>query len=311
VNPIGRWSDRAREFSRRLWDKSLEDDIFFMAGAIAFNILVAMIPLLLLGVGVTGYALSARVPDPVEATVAVVVEALPQGGGGMDPSALVRGLVAEALERRSGFTILGALFFIWLATRLVGSVRIALREIFDIGQDRGVIRGKIFDAQVVVLAVLLLTVNLGVTILLNAAVQLGVDALSLERPAVGWTRWILGQSIALASIWTLFFTAYRYLPARRIPWRTAWIAATFSAVLHEILKHSFSWYATEIATYTTTWGNLATVAVLFFWIYYGSLVFILGGEVAQVYTMRKARAVQVRDTLGDGMSGGASPAVGP
>jgi uncharacterized BrkB/YihY/UPF0761 family membrane protein len=28
--------------------------------------------------------------------------------------------------------------------------------------------------------------------------------------------------------------------------------------------------------------------VLFFWIYYGSIVFILGGEVAQVYTMRRA-----------------------
>jgi membrane protein len=303
LSPTGRWSYRAREFARRLWDKSLEDDIFFMAGAVAFNILVAMIPLLLLGVGVAGYVLSARVPDPVEATVAVVVENLPQAGGGMDPSELVRGLVAEALERRSGFTILGALFFIWLATRLVGSVRTVLREIFDIGQDRGIIRGKIFDAQVVVLAVLLLTVNMGVTIVLEAAVRLGVDFLGLGRPMVGWAEWVVGQCIALASIWTLFFTTYRYLPARRVPWRTAWVAATFSALLHEILKHAFSWYATEIATYTTTWGNLATVAVLVFWIYYGSLVFILGGEVAQVYTMRKARAVQVRDTLGDGMIG--------
>jgi uncharacterized BrkB/YihY/UPF0761 family membrane protein len=45
---------------------------------------------------------------------------------------------------------------------------------------------------------------------------------------------------------------------------------------------------TEIADYGSAFGNLATVAVLFFWIYYGAVVFILGGEVARVYTMRKA-----------------------
>ena len=45
---------------------------------------------------------------------------------------------------------------------------------------------------------------------------------------------------------------------------------------------------TEIADYGSAFGNLATVVVLFFWIYYGSIVFILGGEVAQVSTMRKA-----------------------
>jgi uncharacterized BrkB/YihY/UPF0761 family membrane protein len=38
---------------------------------------------------------------------------------------------------------------------------------------------------------------------------------------------------------------------------------------------------------------MATGAVLFFWIYYESVVFILGAEVAQVSTMRKASRVGV------------------
>ena len=45
-------------------------------------------------------------------------------------------------------------------------------------------------------------------------------------------------------------------------------------------------------------GNLVTLAVLFFWIYYEALGFILGGEVAQVWTMRRARRVQIRDVHG-------------
>ena len=104
---------------------------------------------------------------------------------------------------------------------------------------------------------------------------------------------MLGLAVAFASIWTLLVLAYRFLPARPIRWRTAAIAATFTAVAHESLKFGFSWYATEVANYGSTLGNLATVAVLFFWIYYESLVFILGGEVAQVYTMREASRVGI------------------
>jgi membrane protein len=213
----------------------------------------------------------------------------------------VRTIVAGVLGQRSGFTFFGALFFVWLATRLVGSLRIALREIFDIGQDRGILRGKLFDIQVVVIGVLLLTLNLGVTVAFEAAMDLGVGVLGLGGAALGVVDRIIGYAVALASIWALFLVVYRYLPVRRIPWRTAIVAATFAALAHESLKYGFSWYATEVADYTSTWGNLATVAVLFFWIYYESVVFTLGGEVAQVYTMRKARNVQVRSLrTGDG-----------
>jgi len=50
---------------------------------------------------------------------------------------------------------------------------------------------------------------------------------------------------------------------------------------------------TEIANYRSTYGNLLTVAILVFWIYYEAVGFILGGEVAQVWTMRRARRLQL------------------
>ena len=55
----------------------------------------------------------------------------------------------------------------------------------------------------------------------------------------------------------------------------------------------FGWYVTSVADCRSAYGNLATIVVLLFWIYYGSVVFVLSGEVAQVYTMRNARKVQI------------------
>ncbi len=279
---------RVGEFTRRLWQKSVEDDVFFMAGAIAFNMLVALVPLLILGIGLTGYILSARFGDPTDAILALVADNLPQAGDGVVLVEALRAPITSMVERRTGFTVLGAVFFIWISTRLVTTLRIALREIFDIGQQRGIVMGKLFDIQVVLIGVALLTLNLGVTVLSETTMAYGGGLIGADDATLSFAQRVLGRALALGSIWTLFLISYRYLPARRIPWRTAWIAATFSALLHEGLKFGFSWYATEIADYGSALGNLATVAVLFFWIYYGSIVFILGGEVAQVYTMRKA-----------------------
>ena len=127
----------------------------------------------------------------------------------------------------------------------------------------------------------------------EATMDYGVGLIGVHGDKFSLVERLLGHGLALGSIWTLFLVAYRYLPARRISWRTAWVAATFSALLHEALQWGFSWYATEIADYGSALGNLATVAVLFFWIYYGAIVFILGGEAAQVYTMRKASRAEV------------------
>ena len=290
-----RW--RLVEFIRRLWTKGYEDDVFFMAGAVAFNLLLAIIPLLLLGVGLTGYALSARFGDPVAGIVGLAGEFFPGAGGGVDLTSYIQTLVESLVQQRGGFTAIGAVLFILIATRLVASVRAALREIFDVGQARGIIQGKIFDVQVVLVGVVLLTLNLGFTVLMEAAVDFGIRFVGADGAFITLAEWLAAYSLALASIWVLFLVVYRYLPARRIPWRTAMVAATFAALCHELLKAGFTWYAIELANYTSTYGNLATVAVLVFWIYYEAVVFILGGEVAQVYTMRKASQVTVRKSF--------------
>ena len=279
---------RVAEFLRRLWQKSVEDEVFFMAGAVAFNVLIALVPLLILGIGLTGFVLSARFGDPTDAILALVADNLPQAGEGVALVEAFRAPVSSHVERRTGFTVFGALFLVWISTRLVATLRIALREIFDLGRQRGVLMGKLFDIQAVLIGVSLLTLNLGVTVAFEATIDYGIGLIGVDGSAFSIIERLLGHGLALGSIWTLFLIAYRYLPARRIPWRTAWVAATFSALVHEALKWGFSWYVTEIADYGSAFGNLATVVVLFFWIYYGSIVFILGGEVAQVYTMRKA-----------------------
>jgi membrane protein len=273
-----------------------------MAGAISFNLVVAFVPLLLFAVGVSGFVLSARFGDPSTAVLDMLQRALPEIRGEIDLVDTVRDQIGSILDQRRGFTLVGALLLVWFSTRMVGTLRTVLQEVFDIAQDRGVVRGKLFDIQMVLAGGVLFLVNLGVTAGVQLAEQTGTRALGLEGDALGFIQGLVTRGLAFVSIWVLFLAIYRYLPARRLPWRPAFIAATFTAVLHELLKAGFAWYVTGVANYRTTYGNLISLAVLFFWIYYESIGFILGGEVAQVWTMRRARRIRTRTALfgGDG-----------
>jgi membrane protein len=76
------------------------------------------------------------------------------------------------------------------------------------------------------------------------------------------------------------------------------MAATVMAVSYELMKWGFSWYVTSVADYSSAYGNLATIVVLLFWIYYVAVVFVLSGEVAQVYSTHKAEEAQIQTAFG-------------
>lgn len=291
-SPMARGSGplhRFRDFVLRVVSKAEEDNIFFMAGAITFNLLVAFVPLILLSIGISGFILTSRFPDPKSVLIPFLLGNLPSVGGEIDLVSRVRSVVDALLQERAGFSLVGFMVFVWISTRLVGTLRTALREIFDFPHGRGIIRGKIFDSFMVLVGGLLFVMNLGITVLMEAVEEYGVNMVDLTSPGMTVFRQAFGQFLAFLSIWVLFLLIYRYFPPRRIPWRTALTAATFTGLLFEIAKYIFSWYVTSVANYRTVYGGLSSAVVLFLWIYYGAIVFILGGEVAQVYTMIRTR----------------------
>jgi membrane protein len=280
---------RVRGFLFRVISKALEDNIFFMAGAITFNLLVALVPLALLFVGISGFVLTSRFPDPASVLMPLLLGNLPETGADIDLVSGVEGVINTLLADRRSFSLLGSFVFLWVSTRLVGTLRTVLREIFDFPHGRGIIEGKIFDGIMVVVGGLLFVVNIGITVLTGALEEQGSTLLGLHGEELNLIRQVTAQGLAFGSIYVLFILIYRYFPPRRIPWRTALTAATFTAVLFEFSKVLFSWYVTNVASFSSVYGGLTSVVVLFFWIYYGAIVFILGGEVAQVYTMSRVR----------------------
>jgi YihY family inner membrane protein len=227
-------------------------------------VLVAFLPLVLLTAVVGGYLLDGRLGFGGADVVAVVLRYLPEGSE-VGVHEVVDRILAGLIADRTSYSLVGLALLAWISTRLVATLRVVLRLVFQAKESRGLIRGKLFDLAVVFVGGGLILLNFGLTVATRFMETLGVSIYGL----------------GLVSAWVLFFLLYRFVPPRRVGFRVAVAGATFATVGFEVLKQVFAWYVTSVADFSNAYGSLAVAAVLFFWVYYSSIVFVLGALLSR------------------------------
>ncbi len=289
-----------KDYSVRVFEKADDDNVFVLASGLTFSILVAAVPFLFIIVSLISLTLEAAAEaagvEPIEQLrqyLSVIVPVLGEGGVSGAEDSLPEEVIEWAVSRGQAIGLISFGLFVWFSTRLFGSIRAVLREIFDLRQSRGIIQGKIFDAEMVLVSSVLVILNIGITIVFNLAKARGFEVLGLSPVHVGILERISAQVTALAFIFLLFLLLYKYVPARRVPWRMAVAAAVFTAVCWELLKFGFAFYLTRVADYRSIYGGIATLVVVVVWLYYLAIVFVLGAEVAQVHELRRVRRQQI------------------
>ncbi|KPK65685.1 MAG: hypothetical protein AMS21_04125 [Gemmatimonas sp. SG8_38_2] len=288
-----------KDYVMRLLAKAEDDNIFVLASGLTFSVLLAAVPLLFIVVALLSLTLQVTAQsagiEPVEQLrqyLGILVPVLDEGAGGTAPN-LPEEIIDRTIRQGEAVGVISFIAFVWFSTRLFGAVRAVLREVFDFRRSRGVIKGKIFDMQMVLVASILVILNIGITIILNLAKARGIEFSGLSADQIGMVESLYAQVTALASILLLFLLLYKYVPAGQVPWRMAITAAAFTAICWELLKWGFALYLTRVADYTSIYSGIATLVVVVVWLYNLSIVFILGAQVAQIHEMRRVRAQQI------------------
>jgi membrane protein len=281
-----------RDYSVRVWDNSGEDNVFFLAGGIAFNLMLAAVPFILLFAAGLGYLLNQSADASSTEINSLVDRFLPPHPSGSSPLANV---LVQIIKSRKAIGLYSIVGFVWFSTRLFGSLRSVLCAIFDIDSDRGIIAGKIFDVQITVVSSLLLVAYTALNAYTALATTKGLVILGqigVRKDVMGTLEYNLGQLVAFIFITLMFFSLYKYLPNRKIRWQTALIASLFTSILLEVAKRVFGVYVSRFNPGSLYTGTLAALVILVIWLYYAAMIFILGGEVAQVYELRRVRRLQ-------------------
>ena len=90
----------------------------------------------------------------------------------------------------------------------------------------------------------------------------------------------------------MFFALYKFLPVRKVKGRTALLASIFSGTLFEAARQVFRIIVRSVNPTSLYTGTIAVIVIVVVWTYYAALIFLIGGEVGQVYQLRKTRKRQ-------------------
>ena len=278
---IRRWS---AFYGRNLWRKAGRDQVFFLASGITFNVLVTIVPLLLLTISVLGILVESSA-GARQQILTFIQRAMPLA------STQAESLLFSLVEDRGVLGLIGLIGVVWASTRLFGSLRTVLEVIFEIPpEDRlGIVEGKIHDVKMVLVVGTLFLLTLSLTTALQWVEKYGIGFLGLDAYNLSWATAVGSALLAFAITYLMFYFVYRYAPDRWIPRSDAALAALFSGILFELAKQVFVAYLAEFTRFLVLYGSFTNLVIVAFWVYYSSLVFLLGGELARIAQVHRRK----------------------
>jgi len=273
VNGEGGWHRTVTGVIRRTLEAAYEDNIPFLAGALSFDILLTAIPFVGLVLAVVGYLVQYQLAIHQLNVHELLQRFLPASSGGESGTfGFIEQALGDLVAQRGRLTLLAAPLFLWFSTRMFGGLRAALNEVFDTEENRSWPVAKLTDLAMVFVA----------------------GALFLASAFASSSPGVVSQLGSLVFSTLLFFVIFKFLPSRRIYWRTSLVASLFCAVAFELAKRLYALYVARFVTFDRLASDANLIGFLLFilWIYYTAYVFLLGGEVAETYDLIRMRRQQ-------------------
>ena len=274
IGRLDRWSLRHAlpRISRRAISGFLAHEALQSAGSMAYFAVLSIFQFLVLGVVVGSYVIGEG-----EARQFVVDNV--SAGSPIDAET-VGGIIDSVIESRGAMSIISLGFLTWSALGIFSALSTGISRVFENAPKRPFIQDKLVGLLLMaltgVLAVASLVIGIVTGILQEAAVRLVADL-----PGGGTAIWLIGLLAPLVLIFLAFWVIYKVVPNRPVGWREVLPGAIVAALLWTVLRFGFTWYATSVANYESAFGPISTGITLLVFLYFASVIVLLGAEFAR------------------------------
>jgi len=267
--------DRTQVTAGRALREFVEDRGHRSAAQIAFFAILSAVPLGILLVGALGL-----VADDAEVRSRIVTTVFDNVPLSTDADRdRLEGTVVSALENAGRLRVVPVLLVIAAATGVMGALRHAINEAWDIEERPPLLQRKALDVALV----------LGVSVV--AALALSVAATRKASEVVEDESSVAGALLdGLTELLPFVFTlltilfVYRVLPMRRQPVREIWPGALVATVLLTLVRGTLELYFEEFADLGAIYGSLGALMALLVFVYAASMALVLGAEFASEYS---------------------------
>ena len=273
--PAKGWKDIAKRTAKEV----KQDQVPLLGAGVAFYALLSLFPAIIAGVSIYGL-----VADP--ATVRDQINRLTEM---LSPeTAAIIGTQLKQVTSGAGgalgvATVIGILTALWSASSGTKALITGVNLAYDETESRKFVK----------LRGLSIVLTLGAMVLMGVALALivGFPALADSWPtALRWTagglRWVLLAALLIGALAVL----YRYAPDRDEP-KWTWVSwgSGIATLLWILASIGFSIYANSFGNYNKTYGALAGVIILMFWLYLTAVIVLVGAELNTEMELQTAK----------------------
>ncbi len=259
---------------RRLAELLKSHDLLMMGAGIAFFFTLALIPLLLLGTSALGFALGSR--HQAAAEIFPALRRIAPGATTAQLETFVRSLVGG--RTLTGW--LGLLSLLWVSSGAYETIANALTTLSGLRETRSFLRRKLLAAGLMLATGTLFLATLILASVATAIRSFGNMILEYLPGAFAMAPAIIIFMAPPLLVGTIFLILYRWAPPQPIAWVPAIVGASLGGALWYLAKRAFGWYLVRVARNHLLYGILGSFIGLLLWVYYTSLIFLLGAVVA-------------------------------
>ncbi len=241
----------------------------FMAQAIAFTALFALVPLSLVAVAMLAFIFGtdqgmARANGAIQAYVPALGDLLTNN--------------LAAVVRYRGFSgAIGLIGLIWSGKNLFQALTYALNRSLGITRYRHIV----WDVAIALVLVPFAGVVLIVATVLPIVITLIVQFANLE--SLRWAPQIASYAGSAALVFAVSAFLYAYLPNRHPKWCSVYPGALTCAIGYSLAQIAFAVYTTFAANAFQIYGALSALFVLLLWLDLIGVVFLFGAHVSAAW----------------------------
>ena len=274
IGDLDKWSTRHKwpRITRRAISGFLSHEALQYAGSMAYFSVLSMFQLLVLAIVVGSFVLGQG-----EARDFVIEQV--EAGSPIDPET-VGGVIDAAIESRGSMTVIGFGFLLWASLGIFSALSNGISRVFENAPPRPFLKDKLLGLFLMAITGALAVGSLAIGIV-TGILQRVADEYLAGLPGGGTAVWLIGLLVPILLIFIAFWVIYRVVPNRPVGWLEVLPGAVLAALLWTALRFGFTWYATGVANYDSAFGPLSTGITLLVFLYFASVIVLLGAEFAR------------------------------
>ena len=278
---------------KRLVISVIKNDFYGMAAEMGFMMVIGIFPFMLFLTAVFGWmGNKACMPHILRFLSNIMPQQV------MD---LIRTVLSEAMIFSHGtlIAIVGFCITIILSTNAIAVVLKGLNRAYKVTETRNFVYTRILSFLMMCVDVMVTFLSINLIIFGRTIINFMINHFNMsDLEAVLWL--ILRWPIAFAALFLMAFLSYYILPDlkgnEKFKRKSAIPGTWFFTTFWLIGSWGFSVYVNNLRTYNMVYGTIGAFAVLMVWLYYTSILILIGGEInSQVYNQLERKAQEIRD----------------